>query len=206
MNNFLSNLITRSFTDAPVIQPRVPPLFETAANEFFDEAQAWAPAISRQDTNVPTPISKMSVTKETAATKPISRASDALTKRDVPKHEDLSGSAHAWESLKRRILKVETKRIIVPVGSFLEGGKELENKTAVADAFPEQRPAEARHRKDFSRNEQRPSTSAPIIRVTIGRVEVRAIHPPAAAPKEAKPAPPKLSLEDYLHKREGGSR
>ena len=204
MSNFLSNLITRSFTDVPIIQPRVPSLFETAADEFFDEAQAWEAATSTHDTNVPAPVSKTSVTKETAAMKPISRASDSIPERDSPKHEDLSENVQARDSLKRRKLKVETKKIIVPVGSFLESEKEPEDKRAVAEAFPELRPAQNRRRKDFSPVEQ-PLTSAPVIRVTIGRVEVRAIQPPAAVPK-AKPASPKLSLEDYLGKREGGPR
>ena len=39
MSGFLSNLIARSFNDAPVIQPRVPSLFETAGDEFFGELQ-----------------------------------------------------------------------------------------------------------------------------------------------------------------------
>ncbi len=40
--------------------------------------------------------------------------------------------------------------------------------------------------------------------VSIGRVEVRAIMPPVAAPKPTPPSAPKLSLEDYLKQRNGG--
>jgi hypothetical protein len=50
--------------------------------------------------------------------------------------------------------------------------------------------------------------SAPIIRVTIGRIDVRAINAPA--PQEARRAAPRpapqLSLEDYLRQRSGGRR
>ncbi len=49
-----------------------------------------------------------------------------------------------------------------------------------------------------------PAPPAPAIHVTIGRVEVRAVPPPA--PKVAQPARPKLSLDEYLAQRAGGSR
>jgi hypothetical protein len=49
------------------------------------------------------------------------------------------------------------------------------------------------------------SNEPPVIHVTIGRVEVRAIMPPAT-PKVAPPAAPKLSLEEYLKQRNGRAR
>jgi hypothetical protein len=57
-----------------------------------------------------------------------------------------------------------------------------------------------------ARRDGRPSVSAPAIRVTIGRVEVRAVMPPMATPKSESPPAPKLSLEDYLKQRNGGTR
>lgn len=52
------------------------------------------------------------------------------------------------------------------------------------------------------------ATAGPIIRVTIGRVEVRATAP--AAPAASRPAPPPrrpaLSLDNYLQQRNGGRR
>ena len=48
---------------------------------------------------------------------------------------------------------------------------------------------------------------APTIKITIGRVDVRAIMPAAPAPRPAPARPsPALSLEDYLKQREGGRR
>ena len=48
----------------------------------------------------------------------------------------------------------------------------------------------------------------PTIEVTIGRVEVRAMHPPAPVvrPKPVAPAAPRLSLEEYLRNQNGGRR
>ena len=47
--------------------------------------------------------------------------------------------------------------------------------------------------------------AAPTIEVTIGRIEVRAVTPPAPPPTtRQKQAPPKMSLDDYLRAHSGG--
>lgn len=48
--------------------------------------------------------------------------------------------------------------------------------------------------------------AAPIIEVTIGRIEVRAVTPPAPTPQPTRQrqAPPKMSLDDYLRAHSGG--
>lgn len=57
------------------------------------------------------------------------------------------------------------------------------------------------------RENENDSASAPTIRVTIGRIEVRAVHtPPPPQSKRATMPAPQVSLEDYLRKRNGGSR
>jgi hypothetical protein len=45
--------------------------------------------------------------------------------------------------------------------------------------------------------------ASPEIRVTIGRIEVRAIIPPAVSQSPAAPRTPKISLDDYLRSRNG---
>lgn len=49
---------------------------------------------------------------------------------------------------------------------------------------------------------------SPTIEITIGRVEVRAVHPPAPAtrPKPASPPTARVSLEDYLRDQQGRGR
>src|SRR5215831_15383213 len=99
MSDFLSNLIARSFTDAPAIRPRVPSLFETQAGEFLDEPQSPTPAIAAHETiapmTAPAPehVSESSQTRETATTKIAktksvtdvanARAEESLPKRDA---------------------------------------------------------------------------------------------------------------------------
>ncbi len=55
-----------------------------------------------------------------------------------------------------------------------------------------------------------PESSEPAIRVTIGRIEVRAITPPPPMPPAQRTTParpgPELSLDDYLKQHNGGKR
>jgi len=223
MSDFLSNLIARSFTDAPVIQPRVPSLFETATDESFDSPQSStapgaAPETAGRTRALP---SKLSPIRETATTNPVTNVFAVRAEERMPQSDDSGGqrslaiaepSQPNVRAVKVKKIEPETKKlelerdeVIAPVDS-LRAREKRDNKTGVAEVFPDPRRSQLRRRKDFSPAEQPSSTSAPVIRVTIGRVEVRAVHPPAPAPKPAKTTPPKLSLEDYLHKRERGAR
>ena len=47
-----------------------------------------------------------------------------------------------------------------------------------------------------------PPAREPTIQVTIGRIEVRAVTPPAQPAKPKKPTAPRLSLDDYLRRRD----
>ena len=58
----------------------------------------------------------------------------------------------------------------------------------------------------WSREEAESPTAGPEIRVTIGRVEVRAGPPASPPPRPSSPAGPRLSLEDYLKKCAGRGR
>jgi hypothetical protein len=215
MSDFLSNLIARSFTDAPVIQPRVPSLFETATDEFFNESQWSTRPIEVPETIGHTVAPKPSPTRDTVTPKSIAnpadtRAEQHLRKPDAPAHEPARVIAQlpqaSMQAAEVRKIEVETKRISPPVNSFGDEEKGAGEKKRGPEEFSERRSVPPRHRKDFSPVDQRSSTSPPIIRVTIGRVEVCAVHPPAPTPKQPKRPPPKLSLEDYLHKRDGGSQ
>jgi len=215
MRDFLANLIARSFTDAPVIQPRMPSLFETTADEFPGERESPTPATGAHETIAPTPVPKSLPRGETAITKSVANRPDAVAEESLPKqdthaHEKPPVIAQARrpnaEAVEGEKVEVKTNKVTVPQDSFRDVEKDAGNKRGVSESFSEPLAIQPRRRKGFSPLEQRSSTSAPIIRVTIGRVEVRAIHPPAPAPKSTKPVQPKLSLEDYLRKRERGSR
>lgn len=231
MSDFLSNLLARSFADAPAIQPRVPSLFERAVDEFFDERQSPTPTIAAHEMiapaqpipmdethktiphkDAPAPVPKLSPIEKTVTTRLTANVSEATAEehplnRDAPVHEKAPVSAQAAQSreevAERKKLEVETKKVIVPVDSSRAGKIDADDRNPPSKTFSEVRPIQPRRRKDVLPVERRYSKSAPVIRVTIGRIEVRAVHQPAAAPKSAKPAPRKLSLDEYL---KGGKR
>ena len=58
-------------------------------------------------------------------------------------------------------------------------------------------------RANETANETTGETAAPVIRVTIGRIDVRAVNASAPQARRAMPAAPKLSLEEYLRSRSG---
>lgn len=71
----------------------------------------------------------------------------------------------------------------------------------------EPRPARRRERQAAARDAQSVRAEVPpTINVTIGRVEVRATQGPAPAPRRAETAAPRMSLDDYLRRRNGEVR
>jgi hypothetical protein len=59
-------------------------------------------------------------------------------------------------------------------------------------------------RRDGARGEPPAAAAASVVNVTIGRVEVRAVSPAAARPRNDRPGAGPMSLDDYLKQRRGG--
>src|SRR4029077_20362987 len=76
--------------DAPVIQPRLPSLFETAANEFSDGGQSSAPALATPET-IPTTASLGVASKSSPPSGPvrnrIANASEASSEEPPPRSD-----------------------------------------------------------------------------------------------------------------------
>ena len=101
------------------------------------------------------------------------------------------------ESASSAILQADTHEIH-PARKVLRPSEPMTVHPVTAP-YREPMPAESR------RMEQEPPSSSPTVRVTIGRIEVRAVMAPASPPpKRSSPATPRLSLEDYLKRRNGG--
>ena len=59
-------------------------------------------------------------------------------------------------------------------------------------------------RRDEARGGPPAAAAAPVVNVTIGRVEVRAVSPAAARPRNDRTGAGPMSLDDYLKQRRGG--
>ena len=187
MNDFLSNLIERSFADRPLIRPRVPSLFEPTPNDFFDT----------RESSTPVALTELAPVQKTGRTRSFAPVSD-LPEEHLPKPRRSKRKAMSTEA--------SAEQVIVPIASSRAAEDHPSSAKEVLGNFSETLPSQPRGRKDFAPVEKPSSQSARIIRVTIGRVEVRAVHSAAPASKPAKPQPPKLSLEEYLRKRQRGAR
>lgn len=190
MSDFLSNLIARSFSDAPTIQPRVPSLFEPTSAEFFDESELSASLAGSEST----PAEK-ATTSKTARKESRPLAQEHRFKADAADREAVP-----------LLVSREKEKLIVPFTSSVNEKNHSDSAKHVSQVFSETRSLQPLRHDRSTQLERRASRSAPIIRVTIGRVEVRAVHPPASKPKPVKPATPKLSLDDYLRRRARGFR
>jgi hypothetical protein len=190
VSDFLSNLIARSFTDAPTIRPRMPSLFEPTAAEFFDEPELSASLADSESSQA-----EKTATGKTAGKGSGPVAREHRFKADAPERETMPP-----------LVSREKEKLIVPLTSSVNEKDHSDSAKHVSEVFSETKSLQSERHERSTPVEQRASRSAPIIRVTIGRVEVRAIHPPPATPKQTKASPPKLSLEDYLRKRARGSR
>jgi hypothetical protein len=187
MSRFLSNLMARSFADVPAIQPRLPSLFEPGGAGPLAESQAFSETLVENRT--PPATNEVALPSQK-----ISRPSNPGVAATSPSQAHFSPSDRNLEKETANVPTSESRDQHSPVPRT-QVTKHISDLTRVAGGqmFPQ-------------RFEQTSTTSAPTINVTIGRVEVRAIHSPAPVRKQSKPAAPKLSLEDYLKKREGGAR
>lgn len=144
---------------------------------------------------------------EVSTETPLSDASDG------PRREDTSISAGREPDVRRdgprsadRATQEETQRVSRttesrepdrerPAGNLPDAYEAFERTGTPVRDYPERSESVE---NAFSRDE-------PKIRVTIGRIEVRAVSPPAPPPRRTKQPTPKMSLDDYLRSRNGGT-
>jgi hypothetical protein len=197
MSHFLSRLVERARGTAPWVEPIVAPRFAPADSlgadappEIATEIVSPVVSAAAEPNEPPSPSAKpngaddtkVGIVAEPLLVPQVHERVQSLVVRQT--HTQPDAAEHAPErtvasdhSEKRRTFRANREA----ARAFVQPHR--------ADQFPHELGDEA-----------------PIVRVTIGRIEVRAVHPTAPAPKPAKPAPPRLSLEDYLHERKRGLR
>ena len=234
MSDFLSNLMARSFADASAIQPRLPSRFEAGGAGTFSENQiseeSSTVSAGQKTFNSPMPnpekAKNFSAPKFEPANKKVLPVTNGKAAEPLPPESFLEAGKIQPS---KKVLPVTNGKAAEPLPpeSFLEAGKiQPSDLSASAERItqaavtPMIRPASKspdeyhfsepppgiRQRITAAHFEPKSAQTTPTINVTIGRVEVRAIHQSSPSSKAAKSVAPKLSLDDYLQKRDGGAR
>jgi hypothetical protein len=108
-------------------------------------------------------------------------------------------SANRGSEVSSQSAQIESQLLLVPQAQVAPDRKDGLAVRDVPPARPGWSHAPSR-RSGAAGNESRP-----VVKVTIGRVEVRAVAPPAPPPRTRRPGP-KLTLEHYLEQRAKGER
>lgn len=201
MTNFLTRLVDRARGVAPRVEPIVAPRFAPAAVETIEVEQPRRamPASAR-----PAPPSR-TVIKDRS--RPTERVEKQDTKIEIVPEFLLVPEIHERE---KQVI-IERSQVERETAAPAHVGKT----SRVVPAKPPTRrahrgtpPLRALMQEDRTvRFSDEPRHEAPIVRVSIGRIEVRAAPAPAPPPRKAvRAAPPALSLDAYLQSRKDGGR
>ena len=202
MSDFLTNLIARSFTASREIQPRLPSRFEFAPTT--DLPMDSPPSVRA----VKSPVASPSLVVEEAVT----GETPPAPKSELPRTATRSSLQPVAETEIDRPspLPANENQVVL-----MSSTRTLATSTKTESLLPPP-PSQPLARLPFTKSpnpsKQRapaPATALdaePRIVVSIGRVEVRAIHTPPVAQPVARPFQPKLSLDDYLRRQNRGSR
>lgn len=201
MKNFLTRLVDRARGNAPRVEPLIAPQFALeSATDVAQEPILESPqsAASRSQLRA----QEVSAERETAANLDRNgRSSEFVRQMEVPSTSPAETTA---------------EKLLLPPPPASAAANDLEAKIASAAIAPRIAPQRRRHSVNFTSRDRGDYVSKspnelpnepPIVRVTIGRIDVRAV-PEAAAPKRkvSKTIPPRLTLDDYLQQRKEGTR
>ncbi len=193
MTHFLARLIERARGSAPQVEPLIAPRFAPApVTEIATEVEAPAHPVVRQEIasrrgeEIP-PEEKIApgpeqllVPQETVEARP----SPAIVRRIGPEEIAPPAKGHgAGSTMRPGSLRPATRNAVA-------GGVDPGTPSAVR----------APHRAPTRSNESH--IEPPIVRVTIGRIDVRAAPPSAPPARKSSPrSQPKLTLDRYLQSR-----
>ena len=212
MNDYLINLIARSLDRAPAIQPRVPSVFEPSdLGSEQSSGDASNPTGKHSAADVLTPAQRkpgellaqrrMSVLEPHTAVTGMRRPPDNAPAIQ-PSRGQVRASGHETHLSTDQGISEASPR---PLSESPRSSRELIHATQPRP--PVRSPVMPTHELSVGTSLQPANmTPAPVIRVTIGRIDVRAVLPPAQSPRRITSTSPKLTLDEYLKQRNGGRR
>jgi hypothetical protein len=223
MSDFLTRLIQRNLDLAPQggraqeVEPLIAPLYAgrpyasppyAATSDVFDE-EVISVAEQRQ-------ASAPRVSEAAPANTAIAALSQRHESRERVSPEIKTAPASADDTQSGRLNQPSGSEALFspppstgPGAAATEGGRfqHADAEPVIVHPRTVARADESNSRAGIATNraasEATGETAAPVIRVTIGRVEVRAIMQSAPPARRQSPAAARLSLEDYLRSRSG---
>jgi hypothetical protein len=212
MSDLLAQLVARTLTSAPpAIRPRLEPLFANAPAIDEHVVETIAPPLP---TGTPTPLGQGAAPPQRASSippPPSSESPDGKTGPVVEEDAVVLENAHNETPTDAAQLKKRQ-----PATSFTARAQKQPSKREDELIVRPQETARVKTSRHvasvgapasihFEKDES--VSKAPIVRVTIGRIDVRAAPAPApSSRKETRRTPPALTLEAYLNSRKGGAR
>ena len=218
MSHYLARLVERAVGTVGRVEPIIAPLFAAAPLSEISEkplapARPTSPEVPRATAATPSRPATPEVPPATAATP----SPPSLVRQET-------NSAAIFNLAQQNPIELIPEALLVTPKQSPAPAVGQQEPTAVIAALPKRSafPAQARRRPFVrqSRHEPRSSVSAhflapanestsqpPIVRVTIGRIDVRAAPAPAAPTRKTAPlSGPKLTLDAYLNARKEGAR
>ena len=204
MTHFLARLVDRTRTTASRVEPLIRSQFAPGAEfERASEIEAPRPAGTepKSASEVPHDAGVRS-SGDRGTPPPAAGETDTMPGEEIPllvSHRSTPQEADKSSKLHPRIAAGDTSVGRTPAASPRKSGR------AIVAAEPQQR----KHRGDPSSvisNDDEPDRP-PVVRVTIGRIDVRT-SPAPVSPQRKPPVGPKpaLALDEYLKSRKEGAR
>ena len=229
MADFLSRLAERVLGTGETVQPRLAPLFANGA-DLSDEGRVdeeaprvlprkEAPATPRvMPAAAPNPAAAAESVPAESKERPAPREDNTSIERRSVAREELASLLPPRDIRPARRIEPppagtstvdavrQTQPLLPPERRAALIRSSASPAPVVAGLPPRPSPGE-RAPTVGGRAEARATEAAPTVRVTIGRVEVRAVFPAAPPSRVALPPPgPTLTLEEYLEQRREGER
>jgi hypothetical protein len=194
----------------PAIQPRVPSVFEPSdLGSEQSSGDASNPTGKHSAADVLTPAQRTSSKPLAQRRRSVLEPPNAvIDMRRPPDNAPIIQPSRGQVIASGHETHVSTNRDISEASPrpFLESPRSSSELTYATQPRPSVRsrvmPA---HELSVGTSLQHANTRpAPLIRVTIGRIDVRAVLPPAQPPRRTTSTRPKLTLDEYLKQRNGG--
>jgi len=219
MNDYLGRLIARSVggteSVGDVIRPRVPSLFEPAdiasqqppmessfersrstsasmQSSTFDEPERRSPSIDRPAPSSILPRHRDVLSPDKAADEP------ALMHRGNLRHTAQSNVHEPRQRNARSAPAVYNADQLDDLKASLPRPDDVQAFSRTPSLESVRPNTQARSFLDAPQPDR---AAPPVVRVTIGRIDVRAVMPAGDTRRQNKPTAPKLSLDDYLARR-----